>query len=152
MELLKVRRCFACNSSSTHSIILLKDGFRPKTSRDALEGDFNWNKFTAADKRTKARYLAATLRQQLRVDYPNKYAWDLPPNEQATSEANAKLADQIVLNLMKEAMGDVLADDDLVREDTVDHQRRVAVVQQELDRLHAVVDREVVQRRLGPGL
>lgn len=61
MKLLNIREGFACNSSSTHSII-----FVDKPMRDDDIGDgFGWEYFTAASKEAKQRWLAATVYSNL---------------------------------------------------------------------------------------
>lgn len=56
MKILNIRNGFACNSSSTHSII-----FNSKLS-DSFDGyDFGWNEFVATDENSKKMYLAHIL-------------------------------------------------------------------------------------------
>lgn len=61
MKLLNIREGFACNSSSTHSIIFVD---RPMYDSDA-NGDFGWGYFTAASREAKQRWLAATVYSNL---------------------------------------------------------------------------------------
>lgn len=62
MQLFRSRRGFATNSSSTHSIILLKPGVKLRDTSDALRGEFGWQHFTAASWESKALYFACLLR------------------------------------------------------------------------------------------
>lgn len=61
MKILNIREGFACNSSSTHSIILTN---RPVVDDDA-GGDFGWNYFTAASADAKRLWFAITVKENL---------------------------------------------------------------------------------------
>ena len=61
IDLLNLRLGFATNSSSTHSIVL----FDGEASDYDVDGDFGWNFFTAASKKSKMRYLAVMLDDSL---------------------------------------------------------------------------------------
>jgi hypothetical protein len=54
---------FACNSSSSHSIIILPQGAVLEEAWDGT-GDFGWQAFTLTDSPAKLRYLAAMLTQR----------------------------------------------------------------------------------------
>lgn len=62
MQLFRSRHGFATNSSSSHSIILLKNGAKLRDTADALTGGFGWNFFTAATRETKALYFSCLIR------------------------------------------------------------------------------------------
>lgn len=62
MKILNVRNGFACNSSSTHSIIFT-DGALDDV--DCFGGDFGWQRFTAASEQAKKSWLAATVRKNV---------------------------------------------------------------------------------------
>lgn len=62
MQIFNVRFGHANNSSSSHSMILLKD----RTARTDETTDFGWQYFTVADERTKVDYLAALVFDALR--------------------------------------------------------------------------------------
>jgi organic radical activating enzyme len=64
MRLHKVRLGFACNSSSTHSIIFLKPGQKVEDN-DVQEREFAWDYFTAASTAAKRQYVAIHLYQAL---------------------------------------------------------------------------------------
>ena len=61
MKIINVREGFACNSSSTHSIILTN---KPVHDDDA-NGDFGWNYFTAASAEAKTLWFAITVKHNL---------------------------------------------------------------------------------------
>jgi hypothetical protein len=56
MKLLKLRFGPATNSSSSHSIVIWKDGPLPK-DEDYCSPEFGWDDFTLASKEAKAKYL-----------------------------------------------------------------------------------------------
>lgn len=58
LKVYNVRIGLACNSSSSHSILLLNDGVKVTTTENE---DFGWDFFTAADKQSKDNYLAACV-------------------------------------------------------------------------------------------
>lgn len=60
MKLLNIRQGFACNSSSTHSII-----FSDKKYRDTSEFEFGWNWFTASAEDSKRAWLGCQILSQL---------------------------------------------------------------------------------------
>jgi len=62
MKILNVREGFACNSSSTHSIVFTTK--RARDSRDA-NGNFGWSHFTAASEEAKRLWMAITIRENL---------------------------------------------------------------------------------------
>lgn len=62
MKILNIREGFACNSSSTHSIICTD---RPVFDDDIQGGDFGWNYFTAASAEAKTLWMAISLRDNL---------------------------------------------------------------------------------------
>lgn len=62
MRILNRREGFACNSSSTHSIIFT-DGSLPDVDAN---GSFGWEYFTAASERAKKLWLAISLRTNMR--------------------------------------------------------------------------------------
>lgn len=64
ISLLQVRGGFACNSSSTHSIIALRSA-APQADEAADDEDFGWDSFTLATAAAKDRYLAAIVAGQL---------------------------------------------------------------------------------------
>jgi hypothetical protein len=59
MHISNFRQGFACNSSSTHSIIVCKD--RTYHDEDLEEGNFGWNYFIAASEEAKKSYLKTIL-------------------------------------------------------------------------------------------
>lgn len=61
MKILNIREGFACNSSSTHSIILTN---RQVNDRDA-DGDFGWGTFIAASEGAKRLWMAISLKDNL---------------------------------------------------------------------------------------
>jgi len=63
--LLNVRLGFANNSSSSHSIVFLKNPSRA-SDNDSDGYEFGWNFFTAVSKRSKENYLIATVGAQLK--------------------------------------------------------------------------------------
>lgn len=91
MQLFRLRKGFATNSSSTHSIILLKQGVKLQDTNDALAGQFGWGHFTAASKEAKALYFACLVRsaarQVIRTPYlDNRYSSAQEVLEQAWQE------------------------------------------------------------------
>ena len=63
-----IRLGFACNSSSTHSLVLVGT---PVKDKYVTTGEFGWDRFIAASKRAKLLYTAITLKENLRsVGYP----------------------------------------------------------------------------------
>lgn len=59
--LLNARGEFACNSSSSHSIVILPEARRVGLRERAGAGDYGWERFTLTSSTEKLRYLAATL-------------------------------------------------------------------------------------------
>lgn len=65
--LLNVRLGFANNSSSSHSIVFLRNTNRAEElDTDPDNYEFGWDEFTASSKRTKENYLIATVGAQLK--------------------------------------------------------------------------------------
>jgi len=59
MKITSIRLGFATNSSSTHSIVILKDGIKAsKIDYDSQDWDFGWNEFVAGTPESKKAYLA----------------------------------------------------------------------------------------------
>lgn len=65
MKILNVREGFACNSSSTHSIVLARDHH---ALRDTADGDYGWDTWVAASTRAKEEWLATTAFQTAVLD------------------------------------------------------------------------------------
>jgi len=64
MRIHNIRRGFATNSSSTHSIILLPQGEKV-TDQDVSEYNFGWDHFTAASREAKLGYVVSTIASNL---------------------------------------------------------------------------------------
>lgn len=62
MKILNAREGFACNSSSTHSIVFSD---RRYTDRAIQDGDFGWQHFVASSADAKALWIALSLKQNL---------------------------------------------------------------------------------------
>lgn len=80
MNIFNIRKGFATNSSSSHSILVLPS-IDKKVSTDEYSG-FHWNFFTAADQESKENYFATTLKYnleevQMSAKAINKYLTDL---------------------------------------------------------------------------
>jgi MoaA/NifB/PqqE/SkfB family radical SAM enzyme len=71
MKIFNVRLGLANNSSSTHSIVFLKE---PGQDKDAYGSDFGWDFFTAASEDAKKDYLALTLYYNLQRMCSNEMA------------------------------------------------------------------------------
>lgn len=65
MKIHNIRMGLATNSSSTHSIIILPKGVKQPKDNDIDGGNFGWNYFTAASKKSKRLYLASILHGSL---------------------------------------------------------------------------------------
>jgi hypothetical protein len=65
MKILKVRKGFATNSSSTHSLVIFNGKKQRPEDYLVSDGGFGWEFFTAASPEAKKRYLALTLRYAL---------------------------------------------------------------------------------------
>lgn len=63
MKIHNVRLGFATNSSSSHSIVWLNDV--SNVSDDYYPGEFGWDFFTLASRKSKSSYLASLLKNQL---------------------------------------------------------------------------------------
>lgn len=95
MKIHNVRLGFATNSSSTHSVILLRSE-RGNADRDdeVAHGDFGWNFWTAASNAAKSRYLAHLICQNLGRQVGNDIAqvvgkaWAGIPQDVDLSEDN----------------------------------------------------------------
>lgn len=62
MKILNVRLGFACNSSSSHSILMLNHPYAGSTDES---NEFGWGFFTAGDRESKLNYLASLVRYDL---------------------------------------------------------------------------------------
>lgn len=71
MKILNVRSGFACNSSSTHSIIFSST---PEQDSEVDGGNFGWQPFVAASQEAKRLWLAVNLRSSLREILDNATA------------------------------------------------------------------------------
>lgn len=85
MKVFNVRFGLATNSSSSHSLIFLKDGDKAfdyggyDSTEDGItlsevSGDFGWQRFTVATPKLKLRYLAVLLRDRLNAVLPGPIA------------------------------------------------------------------------------
>jgi len=61
MKAINIRRGFATNSSSSHSIIKVSAKNKKDLYDDDSDGEFGWNTFLCLSKESKLRYFAATL-------------------------------------------------------------------------------------------
>lgn len=61
LQVLNIRRGFATNSSSSHSIIYSND----RKDSDCESGEFGWQRFVAASKQMKQKYLSLTVFENL---------------------------------------------------------------------------------------
>jgi len=67
LRILNLRRGFATNSSSSHSILLLPNKqFKPRQISESETGAFHGEDFTLTDSQSKQRYLSALLLNSLR--------------------------------------------------------------------------------------
>lgn len=82
----QLRLGFATNSSSTHSILVLKPGQERPENYLVSGGDFGWDFFTASSERVKKRYLFAILRGQLERPLFLKVAASLGFSEEEIKE------------------------------------------------------------------
>ena len=73
LELEHVRFGFATNSSSTHSIVVMRN----MPPDDYVIGEFGWENFTLATEKAKKEYLAATLAGSLKNFMPPQVANEL---------------------------------------------------------------------------
>lgn len=75
MRVHNVRLGLATNSSSSHSIIFLKEGVRAVDYPSPAEsGEFGWGHFTCASPETKLRYLGVMLRDRFYRELPHNIA------------------------------------------------------------------------------
>lgn len=81
MKIFNVRLGLATNSSSSHSLIFLKEGVEaldysghPVEILEQQDGDFGWQRFTAASSQIKLRYLAVMLKDRLYHELPTNIA------------------------------------------------------------------------------
>lgn len=83
MKIYNVRLGLATNSSSSHSLIFLKEGIKAfdyggyhhstepwENTTEEQMGDFGWQRFTAASREAKLRYLGVMLRERLYQNMP----------------------------------------------------------------------------------
>jgi len=70
MRIFNVRLGFATNSSSTHSIVHVRDP-SGVNDKDVEDGEFGWNFFTAKSARAKQSYMAQILKATLSQNLPN---------------------------------------------------------------------------------
>lgn len=99
MQIFSVRFGLATNSSSTHSLVFLPEGFQAHDSNGETDepfGDFGWQHFTAVSPQQKLRYLACLLKERLYQELP------------------ANIADAVI----RSWLGDVVYD----AKDYIDHQ------------------------------
>jgi len=118
MRLFRTRQGFATNSSSTHSIILLKQGVKLQDTNDALAGQFGWDHFTAASKEAKALYFACLVRSAARRVIRTPY---LDNRYSSAQEVLEQAGQELARVMITEVLGYVPAG--ALSEDThVDHQ------------------------------
>lgn len=65
MRIENIRLSHACNSSSSHTILLLKDPNNPPKDDDCEDFHFGWQYFTAASENVKKGYLFSILERNL---------------------------------------------------------------------------------------
>lgn len=107
MRILNYRRGFACNSSSTHSVVLFDKAAVPQHDFDA-DDDFGWNHFTLVTREAKQRYAFAQLystalaaaRQRLAATAP-PYAYGNSPEARAY-DAWALQIDGLAMDMLKD--------------------------------------------------
>lgn len=66
MHIFNVRKGFATNSSSSHSVIELKEDQGKYGVVTDEYTDFGWSMFTAGDKKSKMNYLGACVLESLK--------------------------------------------------------------------------------------
>lgn len=112
MQLFRSRHGFATNSSSSHSIILLKNGAKLRDTADAMTGEFGWNFFTAATRETKALYFSCLIRDATNRMLPVPYMPKHPEAQAALWAAQKALAQEAIAAVMgKLPQGLVLTDE-----------------------------------------
>lgn len=71
MKIKAIRRGFANNSSSTHSIIFVSDEAKVQTIKDkGADGEFGWNFFTAKTREAKEAYLFINMIESIESKRP----------------------------------------------------------------------------------
>lgn len=73
MKIYNFRDMFACNSSSTHSLVITPDAYSDKDSY----GYFGWNNFVCATKQSKMEYFLCQLAENLGDIIPSQYIKDI---------------------------------------------------------------------------
>ena len=125
MRILSYRRGFACNSSSSHSVVFFDKASKPRKDLEA-NVDFGWNQFTLSSKEAKRRYAFAQIHHaagaaaQNRLQPAPPYAWGTQPGA-AEFSAWSKNVDALALTMLRE-LG--WADNSILE---VDHQSRLSV-------------------------
>lgn len=114
LSILNVRIGLACNSSSSHSILILGDKNKNYTSTTS---DFSWDFFTAGDKESKSNYLMACLEQGIRAIIPEDqqerfmrkffHDYTLPKNPDAYNNNSVYVDHQSVLTFPMNFKGEL---------------------------------------------
>jgi len=77
MRIDNVRFGFACNSSSTHSLILMPQQFKPKRDQQVKKDNvYGWNYFILTSKRAKLGYIGTLLKNSVDRGHCPQYIWD----------------------------------------------------------------------------
>lgn len=89
IKIFNARLGFACNSSSTHSFLMLNDGESAQTTEKT---DFGWSLFVASNEESKANYLGSSLNAGLAaagvpVDLRDKFMFDVLRGRSYSEEA-----------------------------------------------------------------
>lgn len=125
MRILSYRRGFACNSSSSHSVVFFDKASKPRKDKDA-NVDFGWDHFTLISTEAKRRYAFAQIHHAADAAARNRlqpappYAWGTQPGA-AEFQAWSKKVDDLAFEMLRELGWK----DDHVLE--VDHQSRLSV-------------------------
>lgn len=91
MRILNLRLGFACNSSSSHSVVIFDPAIRPKHDSGLdTDTDFGWGNFTLASKTAKRRYaFSAMMVAATRVITSRMTANGKPPPWESTEASRA---------------------------------------------------------------
>lgn len=102
VEIINARGEFACNSSSSHSIVIIPPGMHVDGDDNHGDGGYGWDTFTLSSSTSKIRYLAAMLQNNPRL---RKTAAELRARIEGEWDEDDYVDHQSVINFPQDTTG-----------------------------------------------